>query len=105
MSRIRPTSGRPHTGAATVSSRAILAGVFAAAAVGNRRTKCEYVAQMMTDYPRRKYIGPERRGLSKDDVKNFYRCELCGGWVDRRDTVQVYDHIRPLPHLTEGREN
>lgn len=52
-----------------------------------------------------RFASPEKRGPSKDDSKNFYRCELCGGWVDRRDTVQVYDHIRPLPHPTEGREN
>jgi hypothetical protein len=51
------------------------------------------------------YRGPQKGDPPKEEAANFYRCELCGAWVDRRDTCQVYDHARALPHLTEGREN
>jgi hypothetical protein len=59
----------------------------------------------MTDPPRGKYIGPQKGDPPEQEAENFYRCEHCGTWVDRRDTVQVFDHARPLPHITEGREN
>lgn len=59
----------------------------------------------MSDLTRGKYTGPEIGSPPDHDAENYYRCERCGVWVDRRDTVQVFDHVRPLPHITEGREN
>jgi len=59
----------------------------------------------MADDRHGKFIGPNKGELLKEDIKYFYRCDLCGAWVDKRNSTQVYDHMRPLPHLTEGREN
>jgi len=52
-----------------------------------------------------KYDGPEKGDPPPGEAENFYRCEACGGMVDRRNTRQVYDHLRPLPHVNEIEEN
>jgi hypothetical protein len=52
-----------------------------------------------------KYDGPEKDNSSPEEAENFYRCDACGGLIDRRNTRQVYDHQRPLPHLNEITEN
>jgi hypothetical protein len=52
-----------------------------------------------------KYDGPEKGNPSSEEAENFYRCEACGGMIDRRNTRQVYDHQRALPHINEIQEN
>jgi hypothetical protein len=32
------------------------------------------------------------------EAEHFYRCRLCGTWVDCRDLGQVFDHEGELPH-------
>jgi hypothetical protein len=59
----------------------------------------------MTDDQRGKFVGINKGELLKKVIEYFYRRKLCGAWVDKRDTTQVYDHLRPSPHLTEGLEN
>jgi hypothetical protein len=31
-------------------------------------------------------------------VGNYFRCKLCGGYLDARDLVWIEDHEGPLPH-------
>jgi hypothetical protein len=57
----------------------------------------------MIDIPRGKYIGRRLGPPVKDEAEHFYRCEACGGWVDRRDLGQVFDHEGPLPHPPQDR--
>jgi hypothetical protein len=52
----------------------------------------------MIDIPRGKYIGRRVGGSPKDEAAHFYQCEACGGWVDRRDLAQTFEHEGPLPH-------
>jgi hypothetical protein len=47
------------------------------------------------EFPRGKYDPP------KDQAEYFYRCPVCGGWVDCRNLGQVFDHEGPLPHPAE----
>jgi hypothetical protein len=38
----------------------------------------------------------DRRRVS--EAENFFRCNICGGYLDARDYVWVLDHEGPLPH-------
>jgi hypothetical protein len=38
------------------------------------------------EFPHGKYDPP------KDQAEYFYRCPVCGGWVDCRNLGQVFDH-------------
>jgi hypothetical protein len=38
----------------------------------------------------------DRRRVS--EVGHFFRCKICGGYLDARDLVWVEDHEGPLPH-------
>jgi hypothetical protein len=31
------------------------------------------------------------------EAENFFRCNICGGYLDARDYVWVLDHEGPLP--------
>ena len=37
-------------------------------------------------------------GPPLDEAGNFFRCALCGGYVDMRDWVWLEEHQQPLPH-------
>jgi hypothetical protein len=32
------------------------------------------------------------------EAEHFYKCPKCGGYVDKRDLAQVFEHEGPLPH-------
>ena len=53
------------------------------------------------EFPRRRYSGRRMRHPPKGEAEYFYRCPVCGGWVDCRDLGQVFDHEGPLPHPAE----
>src|SRR5262245_21477398 len=53
------------------------------------------------EFPRGRYSGRRMRDPPKGEAGYFYRCPVCGGWVDCRDLGQVFDHDGPLPHPTE----
>jgi uncharacterized protein (DUF3820 family) len=72
------------------------AGAQAAAEVAARLS--------MIDIPRGKYIGCLVGDLPKDEAEHFMKCPACGGWFDRRDLGEVFDHVGPLPHPAEDKE-
>jgi hypothetical protein len=37
-------------------------------------------------------------GARASEAENFFRCNICGGYLDARDYVWVEDHEGPLPH-------
>jgi hypothetical protein len=38
----------------------------------------------------------DRRRVS--EAENFFRCKICGGFIDARDLAWIEDHEGPLPH-------
>jgi len=42
----------------------------------------------------------DRRRVS--EAENFFRCNICGGYLDARDYVWVQDHEGPLPHPAQS---
>ena len=38
---------------------------------------------------------------AQEEAQHFIRCPACGGWIDCRDLVQVFEHEGPLPHPTQ----
>jgi hypothetical protein len=62
-----------------------------------------FISDERPTIPRGKYIGKRidpRTGkpMNVDETEHFYRCSTCGGWVDRRDLGQVFDHEAATPH-------
>jgi hypothetical protein len=57
----------------------------------------------MIDIPRGKYLGKALGNPPKDEAEHFVRCPACGGWIDRRDLGQVFEHEGPLPHPAQDR--
>ena len=53
------------------------------------------------EFPRRRYSGRRMRHPPKGEAEYFYRCPMCGGWVDCRNFGEVFDHEGALPHATE----
>jgi hypothetical protein len=50
--------------------------------------------------PRGKYIGRRFGPPVKEEAEHFYQCEACGGWIDRCDLGQVFEHEGPLSAST-----
>jgi hypothetical protein len=48
--------------------------------------------------PRGKYLGEWLGEGPASEAEHFIKCAACGGWIDRRDLGQVFDHEGPLPH-------
>ena len=44
------------------------------------------------EFPCGRYSGRRMRDPPKGEAEYFYRCPVCGGWVDCRDLGQVFDH-------------
>jgi hypothetical protein len=51
--------------------------------------------------PRGKYKGRRVGRVPKDEREHFMQCPLCGGWFDKRDLGQVFEHEGPLPYPAE----
>lgn len=51
--------------------------------------------------PRGKFIGSRVGGEPAHEADHFYKCPVCGGWVDKRDLGQVFSHEGPAPHPSE----
>jgi hypothetical protein len=43
-------------------------------------------------------LGERADRLRVSEAENFFRCNICGGYLDARDYVWVLDHEGPLPH-------
>jgi hypothetical protein len=48
--------------------------------------------------PRGAVIGWQVSGPPLSDAEHYFRCPLCGGYVDMSDRVWLEDHQGPLPH-------
>jgi len=55
----------------------------------------------MTKIPRGKHDGKRVGGPPAEEAEHFMKCPDCGGWVDCRDIVAVFEHAGPLPHPTQ----
>ena len=47
---------------------------------------------MRTKIPRAKYIGKRVGPPLADEAEHFFKCKLCGAWVDMRDLGDVFSH-------------
>src|SRR5450759_4651772 len=52
----------------------------------------------MTAIAQGKYIGTLIGDQPTSEADHFYRCKVCGGWVDYRNLGKVFAHEGPLPH-------
>jgi hypothetical protein len=52
---------------------------------------------MVTEIPRGTVIGKVTGGPPLTEAEHFFKCEMCGGWLDIRDLGAVLDHEEPLP--------
>ena len=48
--------------------------------------------------PRGTVVGERADSRRVSEAENFFRCNICGGYLDARDYVWVLDHEGPLPH-------
>jgi hypothetical protein len=48
--------------------------------------------------PRGTVVGERADRRRVSEAENFFRCDICGGYLDARDYVWVLDHEGPLPH-------
>ena len=53
--------------------------------------------------PRGTLVGERADRRRVSEAENFFRCNICGGYLDARDYVWVLDHEGPLPHPAEDR--
>jgi hypothetical protein len=48
--------------------------------------------------PRGTVLGERADRRRVSEAENFFRCNICGGYLDARDYTWVLDHEGPLPH-------
>ena len=60
----------------------------------------QMTAIMSIDEPRpRGTLLGERAGRRRvREVDHYFRCRICGGFIDARDLAWIEDHSSPLPH-------
>jgi hypothetical protein len=56
------------------------------------------IASLDEPRPRGTVIGRQITGPPLSEAENYFRCPLCGGYVDMRDRAWLDDHQQPLPH-------
>jgi hypothetical protein len=56
------------------------------------------IASIDEPRPRGTVIGRQVSGPPLTEAEHFWKCPLCGGYVDMRDRVWLEDHQGPLPH-------
>jgi hypothetical protein len=44
------------------------------------------------------YMGERADGRRVGEADHYFRCEICGGFIDARDLAWVEDHEGELPH-------
>ena len=52
---------------------------------------------------RGEYIGRRVGEPPRDEAEHLIKCPSCGGWIDCRDLVQVFEHEGPLPPPAQDR--
>jgi hypothetical protein len=53
--------------------------------------------------PRGTVMGEQITGPRLSEAGHFWKCPLCGGYVDMRDLVWLEDRQRPPPHPAQDR--
>jgi len=48
--------------------------------------------------PRGMVLGERVDRLRVGEAYHFFRCKICGGYIDARDLAWIEDHEGPLPH-------
>jgi hypothetical protein len=48
--------------------------------------------------PRGTMLGERADGRRVREADHYFRCKMCGGFIDARDLAWVEDHKGPLPH-------
>ncbi len=48
--------------------------------------------------PRGTVLGERADRRRVGEAEHFFRCKICGGYLDARDLVWIKDHEGPLPH-------
>ena len=48
--------------------------------------------------PRGTVLGERADRRRVFEAEHYFRCKLCGGYLDARDLVWIEDHEGPLPH-------
>jgi hypothetical protein len=48
--------------------------------------------------PRGTMLGERADRRRVREADHYFRCRMCGGFIDARDLVWVDDHRGPLPH-------
>jgi hypothetical protein len=48
--------------------------------------------------PRGTVLGERADRRRVPETEHYFRCMLCGGYLDARDLVWIEDHEGPLPH-------
>jgi hypothetical protein len=51
--------------------------------------------------PRGTVLGDRTDRRRVGEAENFFRCNICGGYLDARDLVCIEDHEGPLPHSAQ----
>jgi hypothetical protein len=53
--------------------------------------------------PRGTVLSERADRLRVGEAFHFFRCNICGGYLDAQDHVWVLDHEGPLPHPAQDR--
>jgi hypothetical protein len=48
--------------------------------------------------PRGTALGERADRLRVSESGHYFRCKICGGFIDARDLAWIEDHEGPLPH-------
>jgi hypothetical protein len=68
------------------------------AAARLRGLKMPAIMSLEEPRPRGTVVGERADRRRVSEAENFFRCNICGGYLDARDYVWVQDHEGPLPH-------
>jgi hypothetical protein len=63
-----------------------------------RGLKMPAIMSLEEPRPRGTVVGERADRRRVSEAENFFRCNICGGYLDARDYVWVLDHEGPLPH-------
>ena len=63
-----------------------------------RGLKMPVIMSLEEPRPRGTVFGERADRLCVGEAENFFRCNICGGYLDARDYVWVLEHEGPLPH-------
>ena len=63
-----------------------------------RGLKMAAIMSLEEPRPRGMVLGERVDRLRVGEAYHFFRCKICGGYIDARDLAWIEDHEGPLPH-------